>query len=225
LFEEAESVVEAAGGGTEFFRTPLGKVRFHWEAEKTRAMNSRMVVVNIDLFGNFNEFSLQQQEQFIQFVSRITEIDPDQVTILEVIDGSIKVTLEMPDESAKQLINFLLEDDPILKNFRILKVELGESVGPPENTQPIIESTPGFLQEITPQVLWQFIFLYFTESQLQDLYFDLGIDYNSLPGDGKRDKAREIVAFCNRHNKFDQLVERSQTKRPKAFFEAFSTGN
>jgi hypothetical protein len=219
LFEE----VDVPEDKTEFFRTPLGKVRFQWEKERAGATSFQMVVVNIDLSGDFNEFSLEQQDQFVHFISRITAIDPDQVTILEVIDGSIKVTLEMPDESARLLINMLLEKDPILKNFRILKVELGELVEQARIDQPIINNTPNLLQQVTAQKLRQFIFLYFNDNELRDIYFDLDVDYDSLPGQGKRDKAREIVAFCNRHKKFDLIIELCQAERPKAFSEAFAS--
>ncbi len=223
LFEEVGAGVSenVSPKGTEFVRTPLGNVRFQWEKDRPGDMNLRMVVVNIDLLGDFDEFSLEQQEQFIHFISRITAIDPNQVTILEVIDGSIKVTLEMPDESAKLLISMLLEEDPILKNFRILKVELGELVGPVDIEQPIINVPPSLIQKILPQRLRQFIFLYFNDSELRDIYFELDVDYDSLPGHGKRDKAREIVAFCNRHRKFDDLIKLCQERRPKAFAEAF----
>ena len=168
--------------------------------------------------GNFNEFSLDQQDQFIHFISRITAIDPNQVTILEVVDGSIKVTLEMPDESAKMLINMLLEKDPILKNFRIMKVELGELIEQPRVDPPIIKASPNLIQRVTPQKLRQFIFLYFNESELRDLYFDLDVDYDSLPGQGKRDKARELVAFCNRHNKLEDLIALCQERTGRKLF-------
>jgi hypothetical protein len=127
----------------------------------------------------------------------------------------------MPDESAKQLIQMLMEDDPILKNFRILNIALGESVGRAGSAPPIVNVSPRQLERVTPQILRQFIFLYFNDNQLRDLYFELDVDYDSLPGRGKRDKAREIVAFCNRQKRFDRLVELCQKKRPKAFSEAF----
>jgi hypothetical protein len=143
------------------------------------------------------------------------------VTILEVADGSIKVTVEMPDESARLLINMLLEKDPILKNFRILNIALGEGVGRGGSAPPIVNVSPRQLERVTPQVLRQFIFLYFNDNQLRDLYFEMDVDYDSLPGRGKRDKARELVAFCNRQKKFNRLVGLCQKKRPNAFSEAF----
>lgn len=231
--EKAEDVVEAQfeeigspEEGLEFFRTELGKVRFPQEGERsgarTRPLSLRMVIVNIELLGNFKNFSLEEQDHFILFLSRITDIDPNQITILEAKSGSIKVTLEMPEESAKLLIAMLLEKDPILRNFRIMKVELGELVGPPTIEFQPLQANPNLWERATPQKLRQFISLYFNDSELRDLYFDLDVDYDSLPGQGKRDKAREIVAFCNRHSKFPRLAAMCLEQRPTAFVKAFS---
>ena len=38
----------------------------------------------------------------------------------------------------------------------------------------------------------------FNEGELRTLCFDLGIDYENLPGQGKADKARELVAYFQR---------------------------
>ncbi|MFZ0544138.1 MAG: hypothetical protein WAM60_01780 [Candidatus Promineifilaceae bacterium] len=205
-----------------FSRTGRGKIRFHTKEEGARSTSVRMVIVNVELSGNFSQFALEEQEQFVQFLSRVTDIDPDQITLLEVMAGSIRVTLEMPEGSARQLIDMLLEEDPVLRNFRILKVELGESVGQSLVGEPIVNTTPDIMQKVTPQILRQFIALYFNDSELRNLYFDLNVGYDDLPGEGKRDKAREIVTYCNSHHTLQELVELCQEQRPKAFVKAFS---
>lgn len=215
-FEEISSAEE----GLEFIRE-LGKVRFRREG-RSRPFALRMVVVNIELLGNFDKFSLEEQVNFVDFISRITEIDANQITILEARSGSIKVTLEMPEESAKLLIAMLLEKDPILRNFRILKVELGDLVGPPTTPNQPLSFPPDLMERVTPQKLRQFIALYFNDSELRDLYFDLEVDYDSLPGEGKRDKARELVAFCGRHDKFRLLAEMCREQRATAFLRVFA---
>jgi len=45
----------------------------------------------------------------------------------------------------------------------------------------------------------------FNETELRNLCFDLGIDYESLPGDGKSAKARELVMYCERHKRLAEL--------------------
>jgi tetratricopeptide (TPR) repeat protein len=226
---KAENVVEgqfeeldSAEKGLEFVRTEMGKIQFPQEEDRVRPISLRMVIVNVELSGNFSNFSLEEQNHFVHFISKITDIDPDQITLLEVMAGSIKVTLEMPEGSAKQLIGMLLEKNPILTNFRILKVELGELVGPPAAEAPIVNASPDLLQKVIPAKLEQFIFLYFNDKELRELYFGVDVDYDSLPGHGKQEKAVEIVAFCSRHKKFDQLARLCRDKRPAAFVKAFA---
>ena len=48
----------------------------------------------------------------------------------------------------------------------------------------------------------------FDDNELRDLCFDLRIDYESLPGDGKSAKARELVMYCDRHKRLDEFLGR-----------------
>ena len=45
----------------------------------------------------------------------------------------------------------------------------------------------------------------FNDSELRDLCFELHIDYESLPGEGKAAKARELVSFCERRDRLPEL--------------------
>ncbi len=67
---------------------------------------------------------------------------------------------------------------------------------------------------------------YFSDSELRDLCFDLGIDYESLPGEGKAARARELVAYCQRHGRLPDLESTCRRLRPNAFkdSQAASTG-
>ena len=57
---------------------------------------------------------------------------------------------------------------------------------------------------------------YFNESELQNLAFDLGVDYENLPGKAKSDKARELIAFLDRRGRLAELVQRCHQLRPNA---------
>ena len=61
----------------------------------------------------------------------------------------------------------------------------------------------------------------FNETELRDLCFDLGIDYESLSSGGKADKARELVAHCERHERIAELEDKSRRLRqsPKAIHD------
>ena len=60
----------------------------------------------------------------------------------------------------------------------------------------------------------------FNDSELRDLCFELHIDYESLPGEGKAAKARELVSFCERR---DRLPELERTARQVLAAEAHSS--
>jgi len=61
--------------------------------------------------------------------------------------------------------------------------------------------------------LRQFLATRFNAGELRTLCFDMGLDYDDLPGEGKADKARELVGFCERHDKLVKLVETGQRLR------------
>ena len=58
---------------------------------------------------------------------------------------------------------------------------------------------------------------YFDDNELRELCFAMEIDYESLPGAGKAAKARELVAYCERHGRATELVEAIRGSRSGAF--------
>lgn len=66
---------------------------------------------------------------------------------------------------------------------------------------------------ITTQ-LRQILLNYFDEGELITLSFDLGVDYESLPGAGKANKARDLVAYLQRRGRLSQLITLGQQERP-----------
>jgi hypothetical protein len=55
---------------------------------------------------------------------------------------------------------------------------------------------------------------HFNQNELRDLAFQLGIDYDGLPGDGKADKARELVQYLERRGRSPELVAICLQQRP-----------
>ena len=53
----------------------------------------------------------------------------------------------------------------------------------------------------------------FDASEIKTMCFDLSIDYDSLSGDNKADKVRELVGFCERHHRVGDLVNYCQKHR------------
>lgn len=54
----------------------------------------------------------------------------------------------------------------------------------------------------------------FNETELHNLCFDLGIDYETLGGENKSARARELVAYAQRHGLTSLLVDRCRALRP-----------
>jgi hypothetical protein len=54
----------------------------------------------------------------------------------------------------------------------------------------------------------------FSDGELRTLCFDLGIDYAALPGEGKADKARELVAYFERRDRILELIDIGKRVRP-----------
>lgn len=69
----------------------------------------------------------------------------------------------------------------------------------------------------------QLLVQYFSDGELRDLCFDLGIDYDSLPGSGKSDKARELVAYAQRHGVMNDLLVACRRQRPNARWPSSAT--
>lgn len=62
--------------------------------------------------------------------------------------------------------------------------------------------------------LFQALMEAFDLEELRTLCFDLVIDYDSLRGEGKEAKARELILFAQRHQKTPQLVAKIGESRP-----------
>ena len=54
----------------------------------------------------------------------------------------------------------------------------------------------------------------YNDSELRDVCFELGIDYEELPGDNQSAKARELVLYAQRRNLLAQLVAHVMRERP-----------
>jgi CHAT domain-containing protein len=53
----------------------------------------------------------------------------------------------------------------------------------------------------------------FSDGELRDLCFDLGVDYESLAGEGKSAKAREFIAYLQRRGRLAELVSAGKQMR------------
>jgi hypothetical protein len=70
---------------------------------------------------------------------------------------------------------------------------------------------------VSPAQLRQLVNYCFDTHEFRDLCLDLGVDYDSLPGEGKDNKSRELIAYFGRPGRStDKLIEVCSQQRPKA---------
>lgn len=81
-------------------------------------------------------------------------------------------------------------------------------------------SDKGEMTISTNNELRQILIDYFDEGELQNLTFDLSVDYENLPGKTKGDKARELIAFLERRGRVSELVQACRQLRPNAPWES-----
>lgn len=55
---------------------------------------------------------------------------------------------------------------------------------------------------------------HFNLSEFSSLCFELGIDPEALAGEGKKDKARELIGYCQRRGRMTALMQQLETERP-----------
>lgn len=63
--------------------------------------------------------------------------------------------------------------------------------------------------------LRQGLIRYFSDGELRDLCFDFGIDYDNLSGQGKADKARELVTYFEHRGRTPELQRACVRLRPQ----------
>ena len=94
-------------------------------------------------------------------------------------------------------------------------------------SSPAIQKPAGSPKDKTPRSdlharLRQQLTDHFSEEELRTLCFDLGLDYESLPAQGKAGKARELVAEAARSDRLQELIAQSRSLRPHVAWEALS---
>jgi hypothetical protein len=68
------------------------------------------------------------------------------------------------------------------------------------------------LEQLT--ILRQILEKRFNKGELRTFCFELGVDYDNLPGEGKANKARELVEYAERHSLIHRLITTGKRLRP-----------
>ena len=75
--------------------------------------------------------------------------------------------------------------------------------------------TAGAQEQANLVKLFQKIDQHFNDSELRNLAFRLGVEYENLTGETRRDKARELVTHMQRHVRLSELINQTAALRPR----------
>ena len=93
-----------------------------------------------------------------------------------------------------------------------------------ENITPVTINSPSdnsedhsLAQEYTEKEIKKKLIDFFSLSDINELCFDMNIDYESLRGSGKAEKAMALINYCKNHGRFSELVNELKKARPHVF--------
>lgn len=97
----------------------------------------------------------------------------------------------------------------------------------PKTTLPANRNVREGVYNITPghslkMEIFQNLLKYFDQDELSTLCFELDIDYDLLEGKSKASKARELAAFCERHDRTAQLMDAISKERPHVAWSTYT---
>lgn len=153
---------------------------------------------------------------------------------------------DSPDEMAKDLVQYCLRHERTtelkMSALRHRPKELSNLTEQEESANTLLEIVPLLEEEkqTLQNALWfvsnqptrkgrkltarkaltellQSLDRYLFRSEINRLYFELGIDYENLPGKYKRDKARELLVYCVRNGMIFELGRQFFQLRPHVF--------
>lgn len=75
---------------------------------------------------------------------------------------------------------------------------------------------------VNKQALRRLIDAHFNDPEINTLCFDLDVDYESLPGQGKSARIAELILAFNRMGRLPELMEYCRRERPKAPWDQLS---
>ncbi len=160
-----------------------------------------IVILNIEL----QEFTSAEQNSFLVNLSDVVGVSPNSIQILRISSGSVRVTLEMPEESAQMLVSLYLAKEPILEQLHIVRVELANSAGP----EPQLNSA--VVRELLVTALSDEDLTTLCHDHFWNVYQTFSI------GMSKSQKIQILMDYCERKLELSQLLEVIKVQNPRQY--------
>jgi serine/threonine-protein kinase len=143
-------------------------------------------------------------------VDRRADIYSLGIMLYEMMTGRVPFDADTPVAVILKHLHEPLPDPrklcPDLPDAIVRVIEKALAKEPEQRYQTMQEMLEALeLVQVTPQQVRDALKQHFNASELRDVCFDLKIDYDSLPGEGAGDKARELAAYCERHGRLAEL--------------------
>jgi len=156
---------------------------------------------------------ISETRKILRFVAKrqsISIVGPRRIgkssLLLHVADPSVKAEYGLSDSYAFVYIDWQgltgeLTEFDVYQSLLEEVIETAQRIGIQE-----VDAALGAEQK-HPAKLTQMLTTRFNREELRTLCFNLGIDYDDLPAEGRVNKARELVKYLDRHNRILELVE------------------
>ncbi len=173
---------------------PRGEMPLAQEFVKGGSINGILCLTN-------KRLRFQRNKLYISYpLSTIVAVKPGQVRLENGFE------LEFSDGRKMFLIAILERDDWVAKIL--------EAKNSLDGADTIERAQDGTVLDEDKTTLRRNITNCFNESELRTLYFDLNIDYESVAGSTKEEKARELIVYCEQHGFLIRLLKMCQQQRP-----------
>ena len=100
-------------------------------ATKTRAQ------ITIVFPGDIRDFDEREQEGLIQLLARFANVSPKEIMVMQIEAGSVRVTLELPESTARWLVSLYRRNKPLIALLDILAIDNFRVVQPEPVSQPV----------------------------------------------------------------------------------------
>jgi tetratricopeptide (TPR) repeat protein len=133
---------------------------------------------------------------------------------------NLRIKLSFEDQAGRTHENVFVQSVEVLgrdEKIAAISRQTPTGITPPGDTLREDRLTESVLERPRSEAelkLYSGLVSYFNEEELRDLCFQLGIDYETLPGDSKTIKARELVAYHERRNRIESLSQVCHQLRP-----------
>lgn len=96
-----------------------------WNSQSSDVQSEiRSLTVTLTIDEDFENFSEERKQSLQKILASLLDLDESEVQIVGLAPGSVKITLEMPDDAAQELLTLLAGGNPVFTKLDITKMEI-----------------------------------------------------------------------------------------------------